>query len=72
MSIKCEKCGNRIFDSNAYLKISELERQQQDKVKQLAKKIERLESTNKQLHEGCLLIAEKMVLQAIQKCKNAL
>lgn len=72
MSIRCNKCENKVFDSNAYLKISEMERDQQEKVNQLAKKIKGLKSADEQLHEGALLIAEKMVLQAIQQCKNAL
>lgn len=72
MSIKCNRCENKDFNSNAYLKISEIEKQQQDKVIQLTNKIKSLKSTDEQLHEGTLLIAEKMVLQAIQKCKNTL
>ena len=40
MSIKCNKCGNKIFDSNAYLKISKVEKQQQDKVDKLIKDLE--------------------------------
>ncbi|MBC6695241.1 hypothetical protein H9L25_00415 [Terrisporobacter mayombei] len=72
MSIRCNKCENKVFDSNAYLKISEMERDQQEKVNQLAKKIKGLKSTDEQSHEAVLLIAEKMVLQAIQQCKNVL
>lgn len=32
MSIKCNKCENNVFDSNAYLKISIIERNQQEVV----------------------------------------
>lgn len=72
MSIKCNRCENKVFDSNAYLKISQMEQEQQERVNRLAKKIKSLKSTNEQLQESVKLTAEKMVLQAIQRCKNVL
>lgn len=35
MSIKCNKCDNNVFDSNAYLQISKIERPQQEIVDKL-------------------------------------
>lgn len=35
MSIKCSKCENRVFDGNAYLKISIIEKPQQEIVDKL-------------------------------------
>ena len=40
MSIKCNKCNNNIFDANAYLKISIMKCNQQDKVNELKDKLE--------------------------------
>lgn len=39
MSIKCSKCNNNVFDANAYLKISIMKCNQQDKVKELKDKL---------------------------------
>lgn len=39
MSIKCEKCNNKIFDSRAYLKISEYERTQQEVVERCTEEL---------------------------------
>lgn len=77
MSIKCNKCGNKIFDSNAYLKISKVEKQQQDKVDKLIKDLELSKEefgkkSSQVMEIQRILYIEKRILKIIWQCKNAL
>lgn len=65
MSIKCNQCKNKIFDSRAYLKMSQIEKEieeQIDKCKDIKDKDIRL--LRKQV-----LIDE---LKLVNRCKNTL
>lgn len=77
MSIKCKKCGELIFDSKAYLKISEIERPQQEIVDQLNEKLKEAKNKYGKKSEEVIdimraLSIEKRILNTIWKCKNAL
>lgn len=77
MSAKCSICGNRIFDSNAYLKISNKEKLQQDKVNELTEQLELAkEKFGKKSEEvkdiQRVLAIEKRILKTIWECKNVL
>ena len=77
MSIKCNKCGNKIFDSNAYLKISKVEKQQQDLVDKLTEDLKfTKEKFGKKSEEAMniqiTLNIEKRILKTIWQCKNVL
>lgn len=77
MSIKCSKCENKVFDSNAYLKISKIEKPQQDIVDELTERLKLAkEKFGKKSEEVMniqrLLNIEKRILKTIWQCKNAL
>lgn len=77
MSIKCNKCENKVFDSNAYLKISKIEKPQQDIVDELTERLKLAkEKFGKKSEEVMniqrLLNIEKRILKTIWQCKNAL
>lgn len=77
MSVKCNKCGELIFDSKAYLKISEIERPQQEIVDQLNEKLKEAKNKYGKKSEEVIdimraLSIEKRMLSIIWKCKNAL
>lgn len=77
MSIKCSKCENKVFDSNAYLKISKIEKPQQDIVDELTERLKLAkEKFGKKSEEAMdiqrLLNIEKRILKTIWQCKNAL
>lgn len=77
MSIKCNKCENKVFDSNAYLKISQIER---DHIDDLEKSKKRYDEARKKYDtnspevkiamEGWLF--SKALLEVVHKCKNCL
>lgn len=77
MAIKCNKCDNLVVDARAYLKISQIERPQQELIDKLnedlklakekyGKKSEEVMDIQKQLY------VENRILKTIWKCKNAL
>lgn len=77
MSIKCKICENKIFDSNAYLKISKIEKPQQDIVDELTERLKfAKEKFGKKSEEVMniqrILNIEKRILKTIWQCKNAL
>lgn len=77
MSVKCNKCGESMFDSKAYLKISEIERPQQEIVDQLNEKLKEAKNKYGKKSEEVIdimraLSIEKRMLSIIWKCKNAL
>lgn len=77
MSIKCSKCENKVFDSNAYLKISKIEKPQQDIVDELTERLKLAkEKFGKKSEEAMdiqrTLNIEKRILKTIWQCKNAL
>lgn len=77
MSIKCNKCENTVFDSNAYLKISKIENDQQEIVDKLTEDLKTIkERIGKKSEEFIdiqrMLNIEKRILNIIYKCKNAL
>lgn len=77
MSIKCNKCENRVFDSNAYLKISQIEAPQQELVNRLMEDLKLAkEKFGKKSEEVMdiqrILNIEKRVLKTIWQCKNSL
>lgn len=53
MSIKCNRCKNKVFDGNAYLKISQMEQFQLEKVNDVKKelKMQRLNMENSQMRQ---------------------
>lgn len=77
MSTKCNKCENRVFDSNAYLKISIIEKPQQEIVDNLTEELKLAkEKFGKKSEEVTniqrTLNIEKRILKTIWKCKNTL
>lgn len=77
MSIKCKVCENKIFDSNAYLKISKIEKTQQDLVDKLTEELKfTKEKFGKKSEEAMniqiTLNIEKRILKTIWQCKNVL
>lgn len=77
MSRKCDKCGDNIFDSNAYLKISIIESEQQEKVDNLLKELELLKEkygkkSEEVMYVQRMLTIEKRILNVIFRCKNSL
>jgi ribosomal protein L37AE/L43A len=77
MSIKCSKCENRVFDGNAYLKISIIEKPQQEIVDKLTEDLKLAkEKFGKKSEEVAdiqrALNIEKRMLKTIWQCKNAL
>ena len=77
MATRCNKCDNLIFDGKAYLKMSQIERPQQELVDKLnedlklakekyGKKSEEAIDIQKQLY------IENRILKTIWKCKNCL
>ncbi|MDY3960187.1 hypothetical protein [Romboutsia timonensis] len=77
MSIKCINCKNRIFDSNAYLKIAQIERLQQEIVDELNEELKLAKEEYGKKSENVIdvqrrLNIETRVLKTIWKCKNAL
>lgn len=77
MSIKCSKCENKVFDSNAYLKISKIEKPQQDIVDELTERLKLAkEKFGKKSEEAMdiqrTLNIEKRILKTIWQCKNVL
>lgn len=77
MSIKCGKCDNRVFDSNAYLKISVIEREHQEKIERLTEELNQAKSKygkKSDLAQGIQwdINVEKLILKVIQRCKNVL
>lgn len=77
MSIKCSKCENKMFDSNAYLKISKIEKSQQEIVDALTEELELAKEKYGKKSEEVTniqnkLYIEKRILKTIWKCKNTL
>lgn len=77
MSIKCNKCENKVFDSNAYLKISKIEKPQQDIVDELTERLKFAKEKFGKKSEEVMdiqrtLNIEKRILKTIWQCKNAL
>lgn len=77
MSVKCKRCGEKIFDSNAYLKISVIERKQQDHVDQLNESLKLTKEKYGKQSEEVIdvmrnLSIEKRILSIIQECKSTL
>ena len=77
MSTKCSKCENKVFDSNAYLKISMIERPQQEVVDSLNEELKLAKEKYGKKSEEVIdikrrLNIEKRVLKTIRQCKNAL
>lgn len=77
MSIKCNRCENKVFDSNAYLKISRIEKPQQDTVDELTEELklakEKFGKKSEEVNEiQKRLNIEKRILKIIWQCKNAL
>lgn len=77
MSRKCDKCGDNIFDSNAYLKISIMEREQQEKVDNLTNELKLLKEKYGKKSEEVIVVQqmlniEKRILNVIFRCKNSL
>lgn len=77
MSIKCNKCENKVFDSNAYLKISKIEKPQQDIVDELTERLKLAKEKFGKKSEEVMdiqrtLNIEKRILKTIWQCKNAL
>lgn len=77
MSIKCSKCENRVFDSNAYLKISLIEKPQQEFVDKLNEELKLAKEKYGKESEEVINIQrrldiEKRVLKTIWRCKNTL
>lgn len=77
MSIKCNKCENKVFDSNAYLKISKIEKPQQDIVDELTERLKFAKEKFGKKSEAVMdiqrtLNIEKRILKTIWQCKNAL
>lgn len=77
MSTKCSKCENLVFDSNAYIKISDIERHQQEIVDSLSDKLKiAKEKYGKKSEEVIdlqkMLSIETRILKTIWKCKNTL
>ena len=77
MSIKCNRCENKVFDSNAYLKISRIEKPQQDTVDELTEELklakEKFGKKSEEVNEiQKRLDIEKRILKTIWQCKNVL
>lgn len=77
MSIKCNKCDNKMFDSNAYLKMSKMEEKQKENISLLKCKLEVLKELHGKDSEESIQVNQKLnieraVLDTISKCKNAL
>lgn len=77
MSIKCSKCESEVFDSNAYLKISQIERPQQEIVDSLTEDLKSTKEKYGKKSEEFMeiqrkLSIEKRILKTIWQCKNAL
>lgn len=77
MSVKCNRCENKVFDSNAYLKISRIEKPQQDTVDELTEELklakEKFGKKSEEVNEiQKRLNIEKRILKIIWQCKNAL
>lgn len=77
MSMKCSKCENRVFDSNAYLKISQIEIPQQQIVDKLTSDLKSAKEKFGKKSEEVIdiqknLSIEKRILKVIWQCKNAL
>lgn len=76
MSIKCNKCDNLVFDSRAYLKISQMEAEQEEKINELVNKINQAKKEHSELTDiialQVALEAEKRILKVIWQCKNVL
>ena len=77
MSIKCSKCDNSVFDSKAYLKISEIEKPQQELVESLTEELKLAKGKYGKQSEEVIdlqrrLGIENRILKTIWKCKNSL
>lgn len=77
MSIKCNKCNNNIFDANAYLKISIMKFNQQDKVNELKDKLENTKrefgkKSEQTIEIQRMLNIENRILNVIMQCQNTL
>lgn len=77
MSIKCSKCDSTVFDSKAYLKMSEIEKPQQELVENLTEELKLAKVKYGKQSEEVIdlqrrLSIEKRVLKIIWQCKNAL
>lgn len=77
MSIKCSECKNLVFDSNAYLKISDIERAQQEIVDNLSEELKLSKEKYGKKSEETIDIQKRLsietrILKTIWKCKNAL
>lgn len=77
MSRKCECCGNKIFDSNAYLRIVQLEEKEKEKLKELEVYQKKVKKDMGEYSCDALLSSmdvywQKELLKTIQQCKNLL
>lgn len=77
MSTKCNKCGNKVFDSSAYLKISKIEKPQQEVVDKLTEELNFAKEKFGKKSEEVMNIQrtlniEKRILKTIWQCKNVL
>lgn len=77
MSRKCECCDNTVFDSNAYLKIVQLEEKEKEKLRKLQVYQKKVERDMGKYSDDVLVISydvhsQKEILKVIQQCKNML
>lgn len=75
--MKCGRCGNNVFDSKAYLKMSQIEQPQQEKVDKLKEDLELAKGKYGKKSEEVIdiqrvLSIENRILKVIQQCKNTL
>lgn len=65
MSIKCNQCKNKMFDSNAYLKMSQIEKEIEEQID----KCKEIENKDMRALRKQVLIDE---LKLVNRCKNTL
>ena len=75
--MKCNKCGNIVFNSNAYYEISKIETPQQELVDTLLKELKLAKTKyGKNSYEVQYiknkLEIEKRILETIWRCKHAM
>ncbi|GAA0102439.1 hypothetical protein UT300012_31540 [Paraclostridium bifermentans] len=77
MSIKCSRCENKVFDSNAYLKMCIMENDQREKIDVIKNKLSIAKSTYGDTSDEVIVLLkelkyEVLILDTIGKCKNTL
>lgn len=77
MSIKCEKCNNKVFDSNAYLKMAAYKIEQEDIINEISKTLEDAKNTlgkksSEYIAINEMLQTEKRILSIMNKFQNTL